>query len=132
MNLYDDMSLYKSYEAYESAKINGHSEERREAACETAYYAYYYAYDIDKCARDDTRKAACKESRWAYYYARDIDKGPREDTREVACKDPEDAYWYAEDVDKCFHKDTWAVVKDTKYEKKYKTFLNNQIKKEII
>ena len=58
------------------------------------YYAYGYAYFIDKESRENTRNAACKDFRYAYFM-RDIDKRPREDTREAACKDPENAYYYA-------------------------------------
>ena len=38
-------------------------------------YAFWYAYMVDRCPRDDTREATCKDSVWwGPKYIREIDK----------------------------------------------------------
>jgi hypothetical protein len=47
--------------------------------------AYLYAFNIDKCPRNDTRNTCLSSPMYAYYYAMNIDKCPRYDTLN-ACK----------------------------------------------
>jgi hypothetical protein len=147
-------------EAYEYAKKYGPSDETRGIVCKEphAQYVFEYAFEVDKCPRDDTRKAsykcllclylyaknvdkcprddtreiACTDPHSAYMYAKDIDKESREDTRKSVCEDPKYAYMYAKDVDKGFHEDTWEATKNTEFEEKYNKFLNQIEKDKII
>jgi hypothetical protein len=72
----------------------------RLAACQNPYYAYEYAYYVDKKPIDKTRIAACQHPEWAFYYALSVDKKPTNETRSGACQHPEWAFYYAMNVDK--------------------------------
>ena len=102
------------------------------------YYAYGYAYFIDKESRENTMPHA--KILYAYFYERyrqtpkrryprssmqrsrkcillckTWDKEPREDTRKAACENSEFAYFYAFDIDKCPREITRnAACKDPK------------------
>ena len=92
--------------------------------------AYQY---VKKCGlSEEIRNAACQSAHFAYYYAKNVNKEPKENTRNAACENPYYAYLYAKDVDKGFHEDTQKAVQNTEYEEKYKEFINSNMKEEII
>jgi len=82
--------------------------------------------------RDDTRISACLDPYFAFSYAFYVDKESREDTRKATCENPEWAYCYALEIDKCYHEDIYNALKNTEYEEKYEAFLNELEKEKII
>jgi hypothetical protein len=76
-------------------------------------FAYYYAYFIDKCAKDDTRSAVLSNPKYAYKYAKNIDVCARDDTRSAVLSDPNLTYYYAEEIDQCPRDDTRNAVLST-------------------
>ena len=52
------------------------SDDTREAACKTAYYAYFYALLVTNVPGMIPR-GCCKDSYFAYLYALEVDQCPR-------------------------------------------------------
>lgn len=86
-------------DVFRIAMRDGPSPATRNAVLKDPVYAFFYAYSVDRCPREDTRNAVLGSPTYAFYYAADVDKCPREDTRRAASKDPEIAERYAEMFD---------------------------------
>jgi len=63
-------------EAYDKAKVEGPSDETREAASKSHEYAYLYALYVDKGPHEVTRAGASKYPSGASTYAQYVDEGP--------------------------------------------------------
>jgi hypothetical protein len=97
------------------------------------YYAYNYAATVIKGRWPEGEAAISKDPEWACYYAENVIKGRFPEGEAAIAKSPNMAYYYATNViEGRFPQGEAAIAMDPHFAKKYKSFLKDLPKDEIL